>query len=91
MEAIMLRWELKREHRRQKRNALLLLAVAGAVRPADIEIRYRGTDRLLGTWSSGMDLKSSQEADSHRSIWSTDIRQIWKRYRHQAAPGSLPY
>jgi hypothetical protein len=87
----MLRWDLKRERRRQKRNALLLLAVAGAVRPADIEIRYRGSDRLLGTWSSETDLKSSQAAGSHRSIWSTDIRQIWKIYRHQAAPGSLPH
>jgi hypothetical protein len=44
----MSRWEFERDRRRQKRNALLLLAVAGAVRPVDIVIRYRGTELERG-------------------------------------------
>ena len=80
----MSRWKLQRERRRQKRNALLLLAAAGAVRPVDIVIRYRGTDRLLGTWSSERDLQSSEAV--RQSIWNTDIRRLWKTYRHGAAP-----
>lgn len=81
----MSRWKLQRERRRQKRNALLLLTVAGAVRPVDIVIRYRGTDRLLGTWSSESDLQSSEAVAVRQSIWNTDIRRLWKTYRHGAA------
>lgn len=84
----MTRWTLQRERRRQKRNALLLLTVAGAVRPVDIVIRYRGTDRLLGTWSSDSDLPSSEAVAVRHSIWNTDIRQLWKTYRAGAAPES---
>jgi hypothetical protein len=84
------RWKLQRERRRQKRKALLLLTVAGAVRPVDIVIRYRGTDRLLGTWSSESDLLLSKVRSESRSIWNTDIRQLWKTYRYGAAPECPP-
>jgi hypothetical protein len=82
----MSRWKLQRERRRQKRNALLLLTVAGAVRPIDVVIRYRGNDRVLGTWVRDGDLQSSETVASRHSIWTTDIRQLWKTYRHGAAP-----
>jgi hypothetical protein len=45
----MSRWTWERERRRRIRNALQLLTVTGAVRPAEVEVYYRGTDRLLGT------------------------------------------
>ena len=82
----MSRWNLQRESRRRKRNALLLLTVAGAVRPADVVIRYRGTHRLLGTWSSDSDLPLSEAVAYRRSIWNTDIRTLWEMYRQGSAP-----
>lgn len=82
----MTRWKLQRERRRQKRNALLLLTVAGAVRPVDMVVRYRGTDRVLGPWSSESDLRASEEVAIRPSIWTTDIRQLWKMYRQGAVP-----
>ena len=84
------RWKLQRERRRQKRKALLLLTVAGAVRPVDMVIRYRGTDRLLGTWSSESDLLFSKVVANRRSVWNTDIRQLWKTYRYGAASECPP-
>jgi len=56
-------WKLQRESRRRKRIALQLLTVAGAIRPADVEIRYRGTDRLLVTWSSDSDVPVSEAVE----------------------------
>lgn len=82
----MSRWNLQRESRRRKRNALQLLAVTGAVRPADVEIRYRGTDRLLVTWSSDSDRRFSEVVPNRHSIWNTDIRELWKTYRQGSAP-----
>ena len=82
----MSRWKLQRETRRRKRIALLLLTVAGAVRPADVEIRYRGTDRLLVTWSSDRDPRSLEAMENRPSIWNTDIRELWKTYRQGSAP-----
>ena len=82
----MSRWTLWRERRQQKRNVLLLLTVAGAVRPVDTIIRYRGTDRLLGTLANS-EIPASESVEIRRSIWSTDIRQLWKTYRHGVAAG----
>jgi hypothetical protein len=81
----MSRWKLQRESRRRKRIALQLLTVTGAIRPADVEIRYRGTDRLLVTWSSDSDLRSSEAVANRHSIWNTDIRELWKTYRQGSA------
>ena len=83
-------WKLRRERRQQKRNVFLLLTVAGAVRPVDIVIRYRGTDRLLGTLSDNRDSLPSEAVESRRSIWNTDIRELWKTYRHGTAAGHSP-
>jgi len=82
----MSRWKLRRESRRRTRKALQLLAVTGAVRPAYVDIRYRGTDRLLGTWSSDSDLRVSEAVANRPSIWNTDIRELWKTYRQGSAP-----
>ena len=83
----MSRWDLQRERRRQRRKALLLLALAGAVRPVDMVIRYRGTERSIGTLSSDSDVQSFPY---RRSIWTTDIRHLWKAYRQGAAPEFRP-
>jgi hypothetical protein len=82
----MTRWNLKRESRQRKRNALLLLTVAGALRPADVEIRYQGTDRLFVTWSKNSDRRSTETVENRPSIWNTDIRELWKTYRQGSAP-----
>jgi hypothetical protein len=82
----MSRWKLQRESRRRKRIALQLLTATGAVRPADVEIRYRGTDRLLVTWSSDSDLRFSEAVGNRHSIWNTDIRELWKTYRQGSDP-----
>lgn len=90
----MSRWDLQRQRRRHRRKALLLLALAGAVRPVDMVIRYRGTERLIGTMSSESDVQSFPAVGYRRSIWTTDIRQLWKAYRQGAAiefsPDSTP-
>lgn len=70
-------WQLERERRRRTRHALLLLTINGALRPADVEVRYRGTDRVLGTGSGATDLLVSAAVLHHRSLWTTDLRDVW--------------
>ena len=77
----MSRWKLERERRQQKIEALQLLIVSGTVRPADVYIRYRGPDILLGAGSSESDLLSSGAVPNHHSIWNRSIRELWNRYR----------
>jgi hypothetical protein len=72
----MSRWKLERERRQKKIEALQLLIVSGAVRPADVYIRYRGPDILRGAGSSESDLLSSEAVTNHRSIWNTDLREL---------------
>jgi hypothetical protein len=81
----MLRWTLRRERRRQKRNALLLLTATGVIRPVNTEIRYRGTDRLIGKWNGDCNLFPSEAVETRQSIWNTDIKQLWKTYRQNTA------
>ena len=78
---LMSRWKLERERRQQKIEALQLLIVSGTVRPADVYIRYRGPDILLGAGSSESDLLSSEAVPNHRSIWNIYIRELWDTYR----------
>lgn len=82
----MSRWKLQRENRRRKRIALQLLTLTGAVRPADVAIRYQGTDRLLVTWSTDSDPRFPEAVANRPSIWNTDIRELWKTYRQGSAP-----
>ncbi len=77
----MSRRKLERERRQKKIEVLQLLIVSGAVRPADVYIRYRGPDILLGAGSSESDLLSSETVPNHRSIWNTYIRELWTTYR----------
>jgi hypothetical protein len=77
----MSRWKLERERRQQKIEALQLLIVSGAVRPADVYIRYRGPDILPGAGSSENDLLSSEAVPNHRFIWNIYIRELWDTYR----------
>lgn len=77
----MSRWKLERELRQQKIEALQLLIVSGAVRPADVYIRYRGPDILLGAGASESDLLSSEAVPNHRAMWNIYIRELWDTYR----------
>jgi hypothetical protein len=77
----MSRWKLERERRLKKIQALQLLIVSGAVRPADVYIRYRGPDLLLGAGPSDRDLLCSEAVANHRSIWNIYIRELWEAYR----------
>jgi hypothetical protein len=81
----MSRWKPERERRQQKIEVLQLLIVSGAVRPADVYIRYRGPDILLGTGSSDSDLLCSEAVANHRYIWTIYFREWWKTYRRGSA------
>lgn len=78
-------WKLQRNRRRQTHRALQLLTVAGTVRPADIVIHYRGAERSLGTWSSEKSSLRSEVGADHRSIWNTDVKELWNIYRQGTA------
>jgi len=82
---LMSRWKLERERRQQKIQSLRLLIVSGTVRPADVYIRYRGPDILLGAGSGESDLLSSDAIPNHRSMWNTYIRELWTTYRQGSA------
>ncbi len=43
----MSRWTMRRELLQQKRNALRLLTLSGAIRPARLEPRYNGGNRTI--------------------------------------------
>jgi hypothetical protein len=85
---MMWKWKQRLERRRRKRNALQLLTVAGAVRPVDMVVRYRGSERVLGTWLNEHSSSADNESDGP-SIWNTDIKELWRRSRQgqrDAAP-----
>jgi hypothetical protein len=72
----MSRWKLEGEHRRRIRHALQLLTINGALRPADVEVRYRGTERVLGTWTGETNRLVSAAVLHHRSIFHTDLGDV---------------
>jgi len=74
---ILSRWNLERARRQRRRYAFLLLTADGAVRSADVVVCYRGTDRLLGTWSRETDRLGPEPLVDHRSMWHTDLRTLW--------------
>jgi hypothetical protein len=77
---MMWQWKQRQERRRRQRTALQLLTVGGAVRPVDTVVRYRGKERVLGTWVN--DNSSTGDDQSNRpSIWNTEIKDLWKRSR----------
>jgi|GEM_PF-5364378 len=74
---ILSRGNLERTRRQQSCHALLLLTLAGAVRPADVVVYYRGADRLLKTWSREMDWLCAATLGPPRSLWHTDLKELW--------------
>lgn len=76
-DGILSRGNLERARRRQSCHVLLLLTLAGAVRPADVVVYYRGTDRLLKTWSRETDWLCAATLGPPRSLWHTDLKELW--------------
>jgi len=68
---------LDQARQRRAHNAMLLLTVTGAVRRANVEVRYRGSDRLLGTWATEMNQGRTTTRVPHRSLWHTDLQEFW--------------
>lgn len=77
----MSRWKLERERQQKTSEVLQLLIVSGAVRPADVYIRYRGPESLIGKGPSERDLLCSETVVNQRSMWSIYLRELWKTYR----------
>lgn len=77
----MSRSKLERERQQKTIEILQLLIVSGAVRPANVYIRYRGQDSWLGTVSSESHLFRSEAMANHRSMRSSSIRELWQTYR----------
>jgi hypothetical protein len=80
----MIRPSLKRTRIEQKKKVLQLLILSGAIRPADIEPRYRGADILHG-------LSPRPPADTSRqpsSLAWMDLTALLKVFqsRHSHAP-----
>jgi hypothetical protein len=68
---------LKRARVEQKTKVLQLLTLSGAIRPADVEARYRGSDMLIG-------MTARQQAEAARqqdSIWWMDLTALLKAFQ----------
>jgi len=77
----MSRGKLEQERRQKQIEVLELLIVSGAVRRADVYIRYRGPDIELGTGLSDIDLLCSEAVANQRFLWTTYFRELWETYR----------
>jgi hypothetical protein len=67
---------LKRGRIEQKTKALQLLTLSGAVREANIEARYRGSETVLGVAA-----RPQSEVPCHEdSIWWMDLTVLWKTF-----------
>lgn len=65
---------LKRARIEQKTKALQLLTLSGAIRTADIEARYRGSETVLGVAA-----RPQPEIPRHQdSIWWMDLTDLFK-------------
>jgi hypothetical protein len=75
---------LKRGRIEQKTKVLQLLTSSGAVRDANIETRYRGSETVLGVAARPQPEVPRQED----SIWWMDLTTVWKtlQTRHSAFP-----
>src|SRR5262245_31088016 len=76
---VMSREKLERERRQKTLDALQLLIVSGAVRPADVYIRYHGPGILPGTGLSDIDVLWSEAVGDHRSMWTTIVDNLSPR------------
>jgi hypothetical protein len=76
---------LKRGRIEQKTKVLQLLTLSGAVRDANIEARYRGSETVLAVATS-----QQPEMPRHEdSIWWMDLTAVWKTL--QARQSALPF
>lgn len=76
---------LKRERIEQTTKVLQLLTLSGALRDANIEARYRGSDTVLGVAAS-----QHPEMPRHEdSIWWMDLTAVWRTF--QARQSALPF
>ena len=64
---------LKRARIEQKIKALQLLMLSGAIRPADIEARYRGAETVLGVAAR----PQPETPRSQDSIWWMDLTDLF--------------
>jgi hypothetical protein len=77
-------WRCYWVRRQQKRKALSLLSLSGAIRTADIEARYFGAERSVGR--PGSAAGRPLEADI-TSIWGMDLRVLLKQTGRRSAGG----
>lgn len=76
---------LKRGRIEQKTKVLQLLTSSGAVREANIEARYRGSETVLGVAA-----RPQPEVPHHEdSIWWMDLTVLWKTFH--ARQSALPF
>lgn len=82
-----MRPSLKRARMEQKKKALQLLTLSGAVRPANIEARYRGSETVLGVAARPQPEMPRQQD----SIWWMDLTALFKALQaRQLAARSRP-
>ena len=77
---------LKRVRVEQKTKALQLLTLSGAVRPANVEACYRGSDMRYGV----TDRQRAEVARQQDSIWWMDLTAVFKAFyiRQTSTPPS---
>ena len=68
---------LKRARVEQKTKALQLLTLSGAIRPANVEARYRGSDMRFGV----TDRQRAEAARQQDSIWWMDLTAVLKAFQ----------
>jgi hypothetical protein len=75
----MSRWTLYRERGQRKWKVLLLLTLSGAIRPADVELRYFGK-RTTDAHQCEPSLAADPKPRAGTSIWSMGLKQLLRAY-----------
>lgn len=86
----MTRWKQFRERRLRKKKALQLLALSGAVRPADVEPRYLGRERIVGGRHRNIEPAWHDTEQETLSIWHKDLFYVWRATLRKAGSGVSP-
>lgn len=76
----------KRARIEQKMKALQLLTLSGAIRAADIEARYRGSETVLGLAARP---QQDMPRDQH-SIWWMDLTSLLKSLQDRQSAARSP-
>ena len=77
---------LKRARVEQKTKALQLLTLSGAIRPANVEACYRGTDMRFGV----PDRQQAEMARQQDSIWWMDLTAVFKALHGKQSSSHAP-